>query len=79
MFSFDDCPDPIGVLMFVLRNTKFTQHCFGEADLLSELIGCIRGAEHLTLVEVRNSWRQLMRERDRGQHGSCRARARHTV
>ena len=65
LFSFDDHPDPLGVLMLVLRNTKFTQHCFGEADLLSELVGCIRGAENLTLTQVRDSWRQLVRERDR--------------
>ena len=57
LLSFDDAPDPLGVLMLVLRNTKFTQHCFGEAELPSELIGCIRGAEHLTLTQVRDSWR----------------------
>ena len=65
LFSFDDHPDPLGVLMLVLRNTKFTQHCFGGGDLLSELIGCKSGAEHLTLTQVRDSWQQLVRERDR--------------
>ena len=65
LLSFDDAPDPLGVLMLVLRNTSFTKRCFGEADLLSTLVGSIDGAEHLTQTQVRASWRQLVRERDR--------------
>ena len=65
LLSFDDAPDPLGVLMLVLRNTSFTQRCFGEADLLSTLVGSIDGAEHLTQMKVRDSWRQLVRERER--------------
>jgi len=65
LFSFDDAPDPLGVLMLVLRNTSFTKRCFGEADLLSTLVGSIDGAEHLTQMKVRDSWRQLVRERER--------------
>ena len=57
--------------MLVLRNTKFSQHCFGEADILSELVGCIRGAENLTLTQVRDcetaggSWCVSGRETER--------------
>ena len=49
----------------MLRNTSFTKRCFGEADLLSTLVGSIDGAEHLTQMKVRDSWRQLVRERER--------------
>ena len=52
--------------MLVLRNSKFTSGCVGKADLLSELVGQHRwwgGAADA--VQVRKSWRQLVREGDR--------------
>ena len=48
IFSFDDTPDPFGVLMLLLRNSKFTNGCVGKDDLLSELVGSTHGAEQLT-------------------------------
>ena len=69
MLSFGDAPDPLGVLMLVLRNAKFRNRCFGEAGVISQLIGSVKGAENLTMLAVRTSWRQLVRERER--HRAC--------
>ena len=67
LLSFQDNPDPLGVFRLVLANRRFRRRCFGEADLLAALTSSERGKEAVTAVAVRDSWRQLMREKNTGR------------
>ena len=64
LLDFQGNPDPLGCFRLVLKNRRFRQSCFGDIDLLGELISSDGGVDAAIGLAVRDSWRQLMREKE---------------